>query len=68
MKMKHRRTGEILQGTLELRGGRPVMILENGRIVDVQEYELIREGLERVPAWAIPNRGHDDDESDDEEP
>jgi hypothetical protein len=67
MKMKHRKTGEIVKGTLELRKGRAVMILENGRIVEARGYEVIKEGLERLPAWATSTHEHDDGTEDDED-
>lgn len=67
MKMKHRKTGEIVKGTLELRKGRAVMILENGRVVEASGYEIIKEGLERLPAWASSTREHTDEDTEDDE-
>lgn len=67
MKMKHRKTGEIVKGTLELRKGRAVMILENGRIVEARGYEIIKEKLERLPAWATSTHEVDDDDTEDDE-
>lgn len=67
MKMKHRKTGEIVKGTLELRKGRAVMVLENGRVVEVRGYEIIKEGLDRLPAWASSIHKHDDDDTDNDE-
>ena len=67
MKMKHRKTGEIVKGTLELRKGRAVMVLENGRVVEVRGYEIVKEGLDKLPPWASSTYEHDDDAAEDDE-
>jgi hypothetical protein len=67
MKMKHRKTGEIVKGKLESRKGRAVMVLENGRIVEILGYEIINEGLNRLPTWAYSTHEHDDDGTADDE-